>query len=240
MTDMASFLGKVTHADAVIGQALAAYRGRIAVGCSFGKDSLVLLHLVRQQWAGVPVVTILADTEFPETEPFIRAVADEWSLLLTIHRFRQATGVECCTRPKVEATRFALQYYEAWFAGLRASEAPTRADVQEVETRGLVKVNPILAFTELDVWRYTAVHRLPVHPLYAQGYRSLGCARCSIPERDEAEPERAGRWPGSVRTECGIHEESMRPQEAQDGQTAPREAQRDGHDPSPGAEAHQL
>lgn len=80
------------------------------------------------------------------------------------------------------------------------------------ERAGLVKINPILNFSELDIWRYLSPNSIPVNPKYAQGYRSLGCAYCSFPEADENEVERAGRWKGTVKVcgECGIHTQALR------------------------------
>ena len=79
------------------------------------------------------------------------------------------------------------------------------------EKGGLVKINPILDFTELDVWRYLAINDIPAHPKYAEGYRSLGCEPCSHKEDDETEPERAGRWMGTSKCggECGIHTQQL-------------------------------
>jgi phosphoadenosine phosphosulfate reductase len=78
---------------------------------------------------------------------------------------------------------------------------------QEVERIGtLTKINPILLWTELDVWRYLAINQIPMHPWYFEGYRSLGCAPCTSKVLDD-EPERAGRWKGTSKCggECGIH-----------------------------------
>ena len=80
------------------------------------------------------------------------------------------------------------------------------------EKDGLVKVNPILDFTEKDIWHYIGANAIPVVVQYAQGYRSLSCSKCSAPEEDENEPERAGRWKGtkSQGGECGINVESLK------------------------------
>jgi phosphoadenosine phosphosulfate reductase len=207
-----TLLEKVRAADMLIRQALSAH-GRVCVASSFGKDSVALLHLLIGIRPGIPVVNVLMDTEFAETVAFSRAVAKRWALNYHEHHAVQGDVPigECCGAVKVAAFREALQPYDVWFSGVRVSEGITRADFQPVETvNGLTKINPILDWSELDVWRYTATRGLPVHPLYALGYRSLGCARCSTPELDPGEPERAGRWPGTDRCECGIHTQALR------------------------------
>ncbi|MBU1014885.1 phosphoadenosine phosphosulfate reductase family protein, partial [Patescibacteria group bacterium] len=94
------------------------------------------------------------------------------------------------------------------------TEGHTREFLDEVEMRdGLVKYNPILTWTEAEVWLYHALNEIPVHPLYAKGYRSLGCEPCSHISENSLEPERAGRWKGTPYEggECGINVESLKP-----------------------------
>ena len=113
----------------------------------------------------------------------------------------------CCNYFKVNPTRDAVKGLDAWICGLRNTEGPTRENYQEIEKRGdLVKINPILTWTELDVWRYIAFNSIPVHPWYKKGYRSLGCEPCTVLVPD-SEPERSGRWKGTAKCggECGIH-----------------------------------
>ena len=111
----------------------------------------------------------------------------------------------CCNLLKVEPTREAVKDLDAWITGLRNTEGRTRKDYQEVERRGdIMKINPILRWTEADVWRYMAIHNIPVHPWYVRGYRSLGCEPCTAMGGEE---ERDGRWMGTPKQggECGIH-----------------------------------
>ena len=114
----------------------------------------------------------------------------------------------CCELLKIVPTKRAIAKLglEAWITGLRHDEGSTRRDYDYFEEYdcGLWKINPILDWSELDVWRYTAYYKLPVNELYMQGYRSLGCLKCSKPN---AETERGGRWEGTSKAggECGIH-----------------------------------
>ena len=207
-----NYLQKIDDAKRLIARAIKDYPN-ICLGCSFGKDSMVTLALVLSVKPDIPVFAIMADTEFPETYDFARNVAARYRLNYTEYIFAQAEGEKCCGRPKVEKTKEALLGYDAWISGVRKTEGITRSDFEPVEEKnGLVKINPILDFTELDVWRFTALNQLPINPVYQQGYRSLGCSLCSFPEEDECETERAGRWKGTENAcgECGIHTQPLR------------------------------
>ncbi len=209
-----TFLQKISDAKDLIRWALGEYP-QMCVGCSFGKDSMVTLHLVRSVKKDIPVISILAETEFPETFAFAEEFAkNDPELKLTTHIFAQeGEGESCCGTPKIEATKKALEPYDAWISGVRRTEGITRANFQPVETKnGLTKINPILDFTELDIWRYLALNSIPINPKYREGYRSLGGALCSFPEDDENETERAGRWKGTAKVcgECGIHTQPLR------------------------------
>ena len=207
-----TYLKKVSVARRLIAESIRKFP-RIALGCSFGKDSMVTLHLAISVWPKIPVFAVLANTEFPETYATSRDVVDRYVQNYVGYFFRQDPEGKCCGRPKVEKTKEALKHFDAWISGLRRTEGITRSDFEYVENKGgLVKINPILEFTELDVWRYLAVNQVPVNPMYAQGYRSLGCRHCSSPELSECETERGGRWRGTADAcgECGIHTEMLR------------------------------
>jgi phosphoadenosine phosphosulfate reductase len=112
----------------------------------------------------------------------------------------------CCSAVKVGQLDRALFGKEAWMSGLRRSESPTRADTPIVQRdyRGLVKVNPIAKWSDLDVNGYIKDYDVPVNPLLDQGYLSIGCMPCTLPVEDGADA-RSGRWSGSDKTECGLH-----------------------------------
>lgn len=113
----------------------------------------------------------------------------------------------CCSMRKVEPLAKTLGGYSAWGSGVRRDESETRADTRLVDwdaKRGMVKVNPIAAWTQADVDAYIAEHQVPVNPLFELGYGSIGCAPCTRPVAPGEDP-RAGRWAGSTKTECGLH-----------------------------------
>ncbi len=108
---------------------------------------------------------------------------------------------------KVAPLGRALAPYSAWAAGLRRDESPSRAATKVVEWdahRGLVKINPIAAWTDADVDRYIAENGILVNPLLQDGYTSVGCAPCTQRVVD-GEDARAGRWAGFAKVECGMH-----------------------------------
>lgn len=211
---MATLPEKIEHAKSLIEDAVKKYP-RIAVAVSWGKDSMVLLHLVRQVKPDIPVFTVITPFMPKETLEFKDRIIREWNLNIKeymsqekpIEGLWRTDPDECCRIFKVEPTREAVKDLDAWFAGLRKTEGITRRDFKEVEIRGnLVKINPILTWTELDIWRYSALYNVPQNPLYKRGYRSLGCAPCTTIV-DDNDPERAGRWRGTSKCggECGIH-----------------------------------
>ena len=113
----------------------------------------------------------------------------------------------CCSLRKVQPLAKALAGYSAWGSGVRRDESPTRAGTKVVDwdaKRGMVKVNPLAAWTQDDVDAYVAEHQVPVNPLQEIGYASIGCAPCTRPVAPGEDP-RAGRWAGRGKTECGLH-----------------------------------
>ena len=125
---------------------------------------------------------------------------------------------ECCRILKVEPTKIAVRDLDAWICGLRNTEGRVREDYQEVERKGgLIKINPILTFTEEEVLQYLQDHEIPLHPWYTtelpdgRKYRSLGCAPCTEPIFEE-QLERDGRWQNTSKCggECGIHTQRLK------------------------------
>lgn len=205
---------KITRAKSMIRYAIAKYREPI-ISCSFGKDSMVLLHLARQIKPDIKVFSVLSDSEFEKTYQFRDEMVKNWNLNYQEYNVVNDPDnlADCCRSKKVAKFKEALQSYDCWLSGIRQDEGETRADFGEIEERdGLIKVNPILYFTETDIWRYCAVYQVPPNPMYQEGYRSLSCSRCSAKELDTRESERAGRWKGTVNQgkECGIHTQSLR------------------------------
>jgi phosphoadenosine phosphosulfate reductase len=113
----------------------------------------------------------------------------------------------CCEMRKVQPLAQALAGYVAWGSGVRRDESPTRAGTRLVDwdaKRGMIKINPLAAWTQAHVDAYVAEHQVPVNPLIEVGFASIGCAPCTRAVAPGEDP-RAGRWAGRSKTECGIH-----------------------------------
>jgi phosphoadenosine phosphosulfate reductase len=114
---------------------------------------------------------------------------------------------ECCRMRKVEPLSKALRGYSAWVTGIRRVEAPTRANAPLIswdKAFGLVKINPIAAWSDDDMQSYIDANDVLVNPLVFEGYPSIGCAPCTAKPVEGADP-RSGRWSGQSKTECGLH-----------------------------------
>jgi len=194
--------------------------------CSFGGGGIVLAHMLSRLGLDVPVVFLDTGYHFEETLAFKDEVARLFRLrvitqqpALTVREQDAQYGPRlyerdpdlCCRLRKVEPLAAALRFLDAkcWIAALRRDQAATRRGLGVVEPHGLpdgrtvVKVHPMANWTRADVERYIDRHGLPRHPLARRGYASIGCWPCTAP----AAPghERSGRWPGTGKTECGLH-----------------------------------
>jgi phosphoadenosine phosphosulfate reductase len=113
----------------------------------------------------------------------------------------------CCRMRKVEPLSKALRGYSAWVTGIRRVEAPTRANAPLIsfdEAFGLVKINPLAAWSDDDMQDYMSSNGILVNPLVEEGYPSIGCAPCTAKPEPGNDP-RSGRWQGLAKTECGLH-----------------------------------
>jgi phosphoadenosine phosphosulfate reductase len=177
-------------------------------------NDAVLIDLATKVDPGIEVVFIDTGYHFPETLETVEVVRRRYGLnlrMMTVpHHDEELWKVDpenCCSAVKVGQLDRALQGKAAWMSGLRREEAATRGQAPIVarDLRGLVKVNPIATWSDLDVEGYIADHDVPVNPLKAQGYLSIGCQPCTQLPTDPDDP-RSGRWAGRDKTECGIHQ----------------------------------
>ncbi|WP_430647064.1 phosphoadenylyl-sulfate reductase [Agromyces sp. GXS1127] len=191
-----------------------------AVACSMADAALP--HLVSQQLPGVDVLFLDTGYHFTETRVTRDEVARQLDVRIvdvlpeqTVAEQDARFGAElfardpglCCARRKVEPLQRALGRYEVWFTGVRRDEAPTRTLTPLVaydERNGLVKVNPVAAWTFDDLLDYAGANAVPVNLLMSHGYPSIGCEPCTKPVAAGEDP-RSGRWAGLAKTECGLH-----------------------------------
>ncbi len=217
---------KVDRALALIREAYEEYGDRLAVANSLGKDSVAVWHLAKQVSTHIKGFIVTTRFKPPETVQFMHEEVERYPELEIFKNEAKIPGDlyktdpdRCCDLLKVEPTRQAIEEMEVecWVTGLRCTEGRTRTDYREIEQRdeGLIKLNPILIWYEREIWQYLSLNRVPVNPLYAKGYRSLGCGPCT--RITTAPDERAGRWIGTSKCggECGIHTRSLKAQESQ-------------------------
>ena len=173
----------------------------------------VLIDLATKVDAAIEVVFIDTGYHFPETLETVESVRKRYGLnlrMMTVaahdEELWKVDPENCCSAVKVGQLDRALAGKAAWMSGLRRSEAATRATAPIVtrDLRGLVKVNPIANWSDLDVEGYIADHDIPVNPLLSQGYTSIGCQPCTSLPTDPGDA-RSGRWAGKGKTECGLH-----------------------------------
>lgn len=195
--------------------------GNVALVSSFGADSIVLLHMVSRINPDLPILFIDTELLFAQTLHYQKQVA----ALLGLRNIRivRATREElfthdpegllrhfdpdaCCALRKVAPLAQALAGFDGWITGRKRYQAGTRADMPVFETddKGRVKINPLAHWQPGQAAAYIDTHSLPRHPLVDKGYRSIGCAPCTTPVR-AGEDERAGRWRGRGKVECGLH-----------------------------------
>jgi phosphoadenosine phosphosulfate reductase len=184
----------------------------VAMACSF--EDVALLHMVKGLRPATEIVFLDTGGHFPETLEFVARVEKDWALRLTrTHPSAEADawpcGSErCCQLRKVEPLQRAVQDRAAWITSVKRADAPTRAAMKIVhwdDKFGLVKVNPLATWSDNDVAYYLQSNDLPEHPLWAQGYASIGCA--AVTEKPaQGGDRRSGRWAGADKEECGLHE----------------------------------
>ena len=197
---------------------------RIAIASAFQAEGTVVMHLATRIRPDIPILFLETGYQFAETLAFKEQLADRLGLnvvdLVGEHtvagqaaelgpRLYERDPERCCELNKVQPMFQALRELDAWITAFRRESSPTRATapfVQQYELepgRWIVKVNPMAAWSRPQVWAYLKEHDLPHNPLYDLGYSSIGCAPCTR-VRFADEPERAGRWAGLSKWECGI------------------------------------
>lgn len=212
--------GAEAGADEVSAWAAEQFNDLLAVACSMADT--VLPHVVAKQAPWVDVLFLETGYHFAETTGTRDAA--EVSLPITVidvlptltvaqqdsehgARLFERDPALCCQMRKVEPLTRALSGYEAWVTGVRRDEGPTRANTPLLtwdEGFGLVKINPLAAWTFDELLEYSSALGLPSNPLLAQGFPSIGCEPCTSKPAPGADP-RSGRWAGLGKTECGLH-----------------------------------
>ena len=204
-------------AEEVLAYAVERFHPRLFVACSFQKEASVIMDMLVRIEPEARFFTLDTGVLFRETH-------DTWSELeqrygvevevfkgISLEEQTRRHGDElwnhdpdaCCAIRKVSPLQQALSEVDAWVAGVRRDQAPTRAHTEKIhwdEKHGLWKFNPLADWSERDVWDYLARYEIPYHPLHDRGYASIGCTHCTKPGDG-----RDGRWAGHDKTDCGMH-----------------------------------
>jgi len=205
----------------ILSWATSTFAPDVVLTCSFQHDGVVLAHMLTAIAPWVPVVFLNTGFHFPETLAYRDEIVRRFGIHLRDvqpsmprEEFAAKHGLDlyrrdpdlCCKINKVEPLRAALAGARCWLNGRRRDQAATRSGIAVVERfeGGIHKVNPMVAWSAADTYRYMQQHGIPEHPLFDKGYASIGCAPCTRPIL-AGEDERAGRWSGTGKTECGIH-----------------------------------
>jgi len=216
LVEKLNFKEKVDRSLELIDEAYRAYGDSLVVANSLGKDSVTVWDLAKKVSPKIrgfivttrfkPAETIAFMNEMVKRYPELKIYKNDIAIPPELYN---TNPDRCCDLLKVQPVKWAVKEMgvRCWVTGLRCTEGRTRTDYREVEERdkGLIKLNPILIWKEREVWQYLAIYGVKVNTLYAEGYRSLGCAPCTRITNDEN--ERSGRWIGTSKCggECGIH-----------------------------------
>lgn len=216
-------------ADEILRIGIEAANGPVSLACSFSPEDVIIIDIAHE--AGLKLGVFALDTGRlnEETYEVAEALVERYHLRINwyfpqheaVERLEREKGLfsfreslenrhECCHIRKVEPLGRALKGLAGWVTGVRREQSVTRSDLAAIErddlNGGILKINPLIAWSESQVMEYSAKRKLPVNRLYKQGYRSIGCAPCTRAVQP-GEDARAGRWwwENPEHKECGLH-----------------------------------
>ncbi|MBX7164951.1 MAG: phosphoadenylyl-sulfate reductase [Pirellulales bacterium] len=208
--------------EEIIAWAVEHYFPKLGMATAFGPEGCAIIHMLAKIQPKVYVFNLDTGYQFPETLELRDRIAERYGIEVELRR--PATTVaeyeainggpvyphepdRCCQERKLSVLRTAATELNAWMSGIRRDQSADRAQAKIVgwdKKFGLVKISPLANWTKQDVWKLITDENIPYNPLHDQGYTSIGCWPCT---RAVAfgEDERAGRWSGFKKTECGLH-----------------------------------
>jgi phosphoadenosine phosphosulfate reductase len=195
---------------------------RLTMATAFGPEGMVILHMFAEIAPDTPIFNLDTGYQFPETLELRERVKERYGIEvefkrpeLPVQEYERLHGGplyktkpdQCCAERKIRVLHEAVRGMHAWASGIRRDQSPDRAQAAIVgwdKKFGLVKVSPLANWTKKEVWKMIVDHDIPYNPLHDQGYTSVGCWPCTRAVMF-GEDERAGRWSGFAKTECGLH-----------------------------------
>jgi len=214
---------------AILEAGLATVAGPIKLACSFSVEDVVVIDLIRELQLPIGIFALDTGRLNEETYEVAEAVVERYGVSIdwyfpereAVEKLERGKGLfsfrgslenrhECCRIRKVEPLGRALADLAGWVTGMRREQSVTRADISPLEIDaahgGILKINPLVSWTEAAVWAYAEKRRMPINRLHKQGYPSIGCAPCTRAIRAGEHP-RAGRWwwEDPENKECGLH-----------------------------------
>jgi phosphoadenosine phosphosulfate reductase len=206
----------------IIAWAVEKYAPKLTMATAFGPEGCVILHMLAEIDPTTYVFNLDTGYQFPETLELRDQIARRYGIEVELRRagttveqyeaqhggpLYKSNPDQCCFDRKVTVLREAVVGWQAWMSGIRRDQSSDRAGAPIVgwdKKFGLVKVSPLARWTKNDVWKMITQHKIPYNPLHDQGYASIGCWPCTRAVLF-GEDERAGRWSGMAKKECGLH-----------------------------------
>jgi phosphoadenosine phosphosulfate reductase len=194
----------------------------LTMATAFGAEGCCIIHMLAEIEPGVRIFNLDTGYQFPQTLELRERIRDRYDIEVelvkpevSVEEYEAANGGpmyrtnpdRCCHDRKLVPLRRAVAGYEAWISAIRGNQTTNRAAAKVVQWDkkfGLFKINPLLTWTNREVWAFIARHDVPYNPLHDQGYPSIGCWPCTRAVA-AGEDERAGRWSGTAKKECGLH-----------------------------------
>lgn len=198
------------------------FHPRLTMATAFGAEGCCIIHMLAEIQPAVRIFNLETGYQFPETLALRERIKERYGIEveyvrpeLTVEEYEAEHGGplyvlrsdQCCLDRKNIPLRKALVGYDAWISAIRKDQTEHRAKADVIQWDAkfeLTKINPLLNWTKKEVWGFIMKHEVPYNPLHDQNYPSIGCWPCTRPVQ-EGEDDRAGRWAGKVKKECGLH-----------------------------------
>ena len=211
------------HPKEILQWAVETFYPKLTMATAFGPEGCLIIQMLSEIEPRVRVFNLDTGYQFAETLELRDKIAEKYGIEVelvradtTVEQYETIHGGplyvknpdQCCFDRKIVPLRWAVEGYDAWISSIRADQSSQRSKASLVgwdPKFNLVKINPLLGWTKRDVWAYVVSREVPYNPLHDQGYPSIGCWPCTRAVGVGETDERAGRWAGQAKTECGLH-----------------------------------